>query len=108
MITIDTEIQQKNLIYELLREVIDPELLINIVDLGLIYKIEYSGKTRTIIVSNTLTSPGCPMGDMIVLNIEEVLKNSFPDHTIIVQLVWSPKWTPDMVSEEGKLSLTIA
>lgn len=99
----EQDIEQINRVYEYLKEVIDPELLVNIVDLGLVYKVELSSKTKNLIVSHTLTSMGCPMGDLIDINIKEVLNREFPDFNITVQLIWTPKWTPDMMNEEAKL-----
>ena len=97
---------EENEVLELLKKVIDPELMVNIVDLGLVYGIQQSSKTKAIIVNITLTSVGCPMGDVIIQDIENTLFRCYPDYKITVQLVWNPKWNPDMASEEGKLALT--
>lgn len=93
-------------ILELLKQVIDPELMVNIVDLGLVYGVQMSSKTKAIIISLTLTSVGCPMGDVIMIDIENTLMRQYPNYEITVQLVWNPKWNPDMASEEGQLALT--
>lgn len=101
------EINLKTKVYDELKTVIDPELMINIVDLGLVYDVEGNTDTKIIIINHTLTSVGCPMGDMIIQNIEETVKRSFPLYTILVQLVWYPQWSFDMVSEEGRFALTV-
>lgn len=92
-------------VQELLKEVIDPELELNIIDLGLVYTIQVSSKTKNILIHLTLTSPGCPLGDVIMQDIEQTLNRQFIGYNVIVQLVWSPIWTMDMVSDEGKLFL---
>lgn len=97
---------EENEVLELLKKVVDPELMVNIVDLGLVYGVQKSSKTKAIIISITLTSVGCPMGDVIMQDIENTLFRYYPDYKITVQLVWNPKWSPDMASEEGKLALT--
>lgn len=97
---------EENEVLELLKEVIDPELIVNIVDLGLVYGVQMSSKTKAVIISLTLTSMGCPMGDIIMTDIENTLYRYYPDYKITVQLVWHPQWSPDMATEEGRLALT--
>jgi metal-sulfur cluster biosynthetic enzyme len=99
-------ILEENKIYGILKEVIDPELMVNIVDLGLVYEVQISIEKKNIIINHTLTSRGCPMGDIIFQNIEEVLKQNYPEYNVLIQLVWEPSWNFEMVSEEGKLLLT--
>lgn len=93
-------------VYHSLKEVIDPELGINIVDLGLIYEIKFSEEAG-IQIKMTLSSQGCPMGDVIMDNIDMVLKEKFPDHGHNVELTWEPKWTMDFVTPEGRKGLGI-
>lgn len=86
---------------EALRAVIDPEIGINIVDLGLIYRlaIEEGG----VVVEMTMTSPACPLGDSIVAEVDEVLRRHLPPNTPIdVRLVWEPTWTPERMSEKAR------
>ncbi|HHE48115.1 MAG TPA: metal-sulfur cluster assembly factor [Candidatus Acetothermia bacterium] len=86
---------------EVLRErVIDPELGINIVDLGLIYDVEISG--GQISVDMTLTTPGCPLAGTLAAQVEEVLRQAFPGFDVEVSLVWEPRWTPELMSEEAR------
>ncbi|MEZ5786458.1 MAG: metal-sulfur cluster assembly factor [Xanthobacteraceae bacterium] len=83
-----------------LREVHDPELGINIVDLGLVYRAE---RTREgIVVEMTMTTPTCPIGEMMVMQAETALRRHFPDVEVIrVHLVWDPPWSLDMMTDEG-------
>jgi len=90
----------------LLKTVIDPEVELNIVDLGLIYRIEYDGE-KNVEIDMTLSTAACPLGDAIIANVHEVLKANFPGFEFNVQLVFDPPWSPDLVSEEGKLALRL-
>ena len=92
-------------LYENLRAVIDPELGLNIVDLGLVYNIEASEELKEITVTMTLSTKGCPAGDFIMNCIEERLKNRHQDWQITVNLVWEPEWSVDNISEIGKNQL---
>ena len=67
----------KKHIYEILKDVMDPEVELNIVDLGLIYSLDYDGEKRVNIVM-TLSTPACPLGDAIILNVKESIKNIIP------------------------------
>lgn len=78
-----------------LRKVKDPELNLNVVDLGLIYEISVDG--GDVQVDMTLTSPGCPAGPQIMGDVERVLK-ALPGVTnVAINLVWQPFWTPDKI-----------
>jgi len=78
-----------------LRKVKDPDLNLNIVDLGLVYGSRVEGTTVT--VDMTLTSPGCPSGAQIMGDIERMVR-TIPEVTdVVVNLVWSPYWTPDRI-----------
>jgi len=88
-------------VMEVLKSVMDPEVEINIVDLGLIYNVDYDGD-KTINITMTLSTPACPIGDSIVMNVIEAVKKEFPDYEVNVQLTFDPPWTPDMISPEGK------
>lgn len=90
-------------IFELLKTVMDPEVNVNIVDLGLIYDIKVDG--NNVVVVMTLSTPGCPLGDTIMENAAQVIKADIADVEVDVQLVWEPAWTPDLISPEGKVVL---
>ena len=98
-----SEVTEK-IVYDALREVHDPELPVNIVDLGLIYDTKISG--RNIQVKMTLTTPGCGMGAQIAGQAEMALKNAGADN-VLIEVIWDPPWNPDMISEEGKKKLGI-
>lgn len=90
-----------------LKKVIDPELGTNIVDLGLVYfaSIGASG----IDIALTMTTPACPLGEMMSEEIKSVLRERFPDASDVrVELVWDPPWSPDMMSEEARKQLGIS
>lgn len=87
-----------------LKEVIDPELGINVVDLGLIYGVEVQHGRIGIVM--TLTTPGCPLHASFRSAIESTLWRAFPNlEEITVELVWSPPWTPDRITPEGRAEL---
>jgi len=91
-------------INEILKEVIDPEININIVDLGLIYGINYQ-KGESISVDMTLSTPACPLGDVIISNAQQTIERFYKDEKVSIQLVWEPTWSPEMVTPEGKGAL---
>ena len=91
-------------IYNILKTVIDPELGVNIVDLGLIYKIGYNNETG-IKIEMTLSTKGCPMGDVIMDNAKSVVEKKFPNKKLDLILVWEPAWSPDLVTPDGKTVL---
>jgi metal-sulfur cluster biosynthetic enzyme len=78
-----------------LRSVVDPELGINIVDLGLIYDIEVDGESASITM--TLTSPGCPAGGQIMGGAKDAAESVGGIDEAVVSLVWKPFWTPDQI-----------
>ena len=89
-----------------IKKIYDPEIPVNIYELGLIYKIEISDKKK-VTIEMTLTSPNCPVAESLpkmvkdnVLKIEEV-------SDVDLKLVWSPPWTKDMMSEAAKLELNL-
>ena len=94
----------EEIVYDALKEVHDPELPVSIVDLGLIYDTQISG--RNVQVKMTLTTPGCAMGAHIAGQAEMALKNAGADN-VLIEVIWDPPWNPDMISEEGKKKLGI-
>lgn len=92
--------------FEALEEVVDPELGIDIVNLGLVYGIE-KDDAGVIQVRMTLTSMGCPMAPQIMAEVEEKLKQ-FPEvEEVNVSLVWEPQWSKSMMTRYGKIALGI-
>jgi len=94
----------KEQVIEVLKTVNDPEIPVNIVDLGLIYDIEVSPQ-NDIGISMTLTAVGCPMHATISSEIEEKVKTLPGVATCKVTIVWDPPWTPARMSQEAKLKL---
>lgn len=89
-----------------IENVIDPELGIDIVNLGLIYDVELND-AGTAIVKMTLTSMGCPMGPQIVANIEQELKELPEVKDVDVNIVWNPPWSREMMSRYAKMALGV-
>lgn len=84
--------------------VIDPEVNVNVVDLGLIYNVELHG--TTVVITMTLTTPGCPLHDTIEEAIRRVIETRHPQITEIrTDLVWDPPWDTEMISDAGKRAL---
>ena len=92
-------------VLEALTQIIDPEIGINIVDMGLIYGVDIQDKT--VDISMTLTSPGCPAGGQIVNGTQHVVKQLNGVDEVNINVVWTPRWTPDMMSDEAKDELGI-
>jgi metal-sulfur cluster biosynthetic enzyme len=92
-------------IYEVLRECYDPEIPVDIVELGLVYGVEVEGNSVNIIM--TLTSPGCQMSSMIRENIEDKLLGLPDCEQANVEIVWDPPWTPHMMSEAARKKLDL-
>ncbi|MBS4209404.1 metal-sulfur cluster assembly factor [Bacillus sp. FJAT-50079] len=90
-------------IKEVLKLVYDPELGISIIDLGLVYDMQCND--GDIYIKMTLTTPGCPMHDSIVNSVKIALLEKLDIQTVNVDVVWEPQWTPEMISEEGKMIL---
>ncbi len=95
----------ENKIIEILKNVIDPELMVNIIDLGLVYGVTYDESNQWIDVDLTLTSPGCPMGGIIIEDAQMSIEDEYPKFRVKINLVWEPEWSPEKLSEEGKAAL---
>lgn len=87
-----------------LREVVDPEVGINVVDLGLVYGIDVrDGDVR---VAMTMTSPVCPLNEYITTNAEAAVRRAVPGvRAVRIDLVWDPPWRPDMMSDVARRAL---
>lgn len=96
-------VQQRTI--EMLRTVFDPEIPVNVYDLGLIYKIDYTSEDKTLHVNMTLTAPGCPAADFIMEDVRQKLMSIEGPEAVDLQLVFDPVWCYDMMSEEAKLEL---
>ncbi len=90
---------------ELLKTVFDPEIPVNVYDLGLIYRIEYTPEDKTLHVDMTLTAPSCPAADFILEDVRQKLVSIEGPEKVDLRLVFEPEWNQDMMSEEAKLEL---
>ena len=92
-----------------LKNVYDPEIGLNIVDLGLVYDVDVAEAGKAVTVNMTLTTPACPAGPMILDNAKkevEALKDVYPQlQDVDIRLVWTPFWNPSMMSEEAREEL---
>ncbi len=97
-------------VWEALRQCYDPEIPVNIVDLGLIYEVkveeEFPGNAN-VYIRMTLTAPGCGMGPMIAADVKRRVQQIHGISNVLVELVFDPIWNPDMMSEAAKLSLNM-
>ena len=92
-------------VLEVLRDIVDPEIGINIVDLGLIYRAERMADA--IDVAITMTARSCPLGEMMLEEARAALTQHFPGFSIAASLVWDPPWTPEMMTTQGRESLAM-
>ncbi|EJW11787.1 probably aromatic ring hydroxylating protein [Rhodovulum sp. PH10] len=87
-----------------LEEVMDPELGISIVDLGLIYRADWT--KEGIVVDMTTTAPTCPFGETMASEAKDVLRRRFRETpSVRVRLMWDPPWSPELMTEEGRSAL---
>lgn len=96
------EIEEK--IVAMLKTVFDPEIPVNVYDLGLIYKIDVSDKGEAVI-DMTLTAPNCPAADFIMEDVRQKIESIDGVVSATINLVFEPEWDKDMMSEEAKLEL---
>ncbi len=93
----------KGEILDALTGVIDPEIGLNIVDVGLVYRVEPS--EDSVEIDFTLTSPGCPLADVIVEDMKKHVTEKTGISEVKTNLVWNPPWSIDFMSEEARLEL---
>ena len=92
-------------IIECIKTVMDPEIPVNLYDLGLIYEIKI--QENNVKIEMTLTNPNCPVAGIMPQNVGKSVENVDDLKSIEVNLVWAPKWSKDFMSEEAKLALDI-
>ena len=91
-------------IREALRQVLDPEIGVNIVDLGLVYRIEVDG--ARVRVAMTMTSPACPLADYLKDLVTSAIRDRVPDVADVdIVVEWKPPWNPDMMSDDARRQL---
>ena len=89
-----------------IKKIFDPEIPVNIYDLGLIYKVEIVDKNK-VNVDMTLTSPNCPVAESLPNSVKENIMNIEGVTNVDLKLVWDPPWTKDKMSETAKLELNL-
>ena len=94
---------KENTILEALRKVYDPEIPVNLVDLGLIYST--SIENGSVSIKMTLTATACPMHTVISQNVKEAVEALEGVDEAVVDIVWEPRWNPEMISPEGRIAL---
>ncbi|MEH7253764.1 MULTISPECIES: metal-sulfur cluster assembly factor [Bacillaceae] len=94
----------KDKVVEALKSVYDPELNINVVDLGLIYEVDVTD-AGDVAVTMTLTTPGCPLHDSITSGVRYSVQGIEETRNVDVNLVWEPAWSPDKMTPEGLKAL---
>lgn len=85
-----------------LENVVDPEIGLNVVDLGLIYQLDFDDAKKKIYVTMTLTTQFCPMGESITGAVTRVMENTFTGEEVLLELVFDPPWDHERISEEGQ------
>jgi metal-sulfur cluster biosynthetic enzyme len=101
----DSQYAAKNKILTALYEVADPELGINIVDLGLVYDIDIDVEHEEVFIEMTLSTRSCPLGGIITGHVKATTEEAMPGYVTRVTLVWEPKWNADRISKQGKAEL---
>ena len=90
-----------------LEQVKDPEIGLNVVDLGLIYQVDFDLSQQVISMRMTLTTAFCPMGESISSAVNRVMQNTFPDMKIDLQLSFDPPWNAERISAAGREFLNL-
>ena len=101
-----SNILSKNDVIEKIRNVMDPEIPVNLYDLGLIYNIDIDNNNN-VKIEMTLTNPNCPVAGTMPENVGKSVSSLDQLSSVTVNLVWEPKWNKEMMSEEAKLALDI-
>ena len=101
----EVDLIKKEEIIECIKTVMDPEIPVNLYDLGLIYSIK--NNNNNIVIEMTLTNPNCPVAGQMPENVAKSIESLFGLKSIEVKLVWQPSWSKDLMSEDAKLALDI-
>ena len=99
-----TKFETEEKIVAMLKTVYDPEIPVNVYDLGLIYKIDVTDE-GDVTIDMTLTAPNCPAADFIMEDVRQKIESIDGVRTATINLVFEPEWNKDMMSEEAKLEL---
>ena len=90
-----------------IKKIYDPEIPVNIYELGLIYKIEVNEENKKVIIEMTLTSPNCPVAESLPNSVKENILKIEGINDVDLKLVWDPPWTKEKMSETAKLELNL-
>ena len=101
----EVDLINKEEIIECIKTVMDPEIPVNLFDLGLIYSIKNSD--NNILIEMTLTNPNCPVAGQMPANVAKSIEQIYGLRSIEVKLVWKPSWSKELMSEDAKLALDI-
>lgn len=85
-----------------LKFVMDPEIGLNVADLGLIYQLDFDENEKKVFCTHTLTTQFCPMGDAIQTGVINALQQTFPQYAIEANVVFEPHWNASLISDEGR------
>ena len=96
----------KDVVFEAMKVVYDPEIGVNIVDLGLVFDADID-ETNNVEVTMTLTSMGCPLGPVIICDVQRAVGGLNGAGDVGVRIVWSPPWSPEMMTEDARDELGI-
>lgn len=97
------DLVSRDLVIKVLKTVYDPEIPVDIYELGLVYDIIID--ERQVKIEMTLTAPNCPEAQSIPINVKETVERLNGVDNAEVEIVWEPRWNPDMMSEEAKLTI---
>ena len=100
-----SELKEK--IITVIKKIYDPEIPVNIYELGLIYKIEVNEDNKKVIIEMTLTSPNCPVAESLPNSVKENILKIEGINDVDLKLVWDPPWTKEKMSEAAKLELNL-
>jgi len=96
----------KEEVVEALKTVEDPEIMINIYDMGLIYEIDIK-ENGNVFIDMTLTTPNCPVAGILPQQAADAVADNPACGKVEVKMVWEPEWTPDLMSDDGKMAIEI-
>lgn len=102
---VSNELEMQERVIDVLKTVYDPEIPVNIYDLGLIYRIELNEDNTELSVDMTLTAPNCPAADFILEDVRQKLEAITGLQKVEVNLVFEPEWDKNMMSEEAKMEM---
>ena len=96
----------KKKVIEEIKKIFDPEIPVNIYELGLIYKVEVDDKNK-VNIDMTLTSPNCPVAESLPVDVKDSIKKIEGVSDVNVNVIWEPPWEKEMMSEAAKLELNL-